>query len=46
MSFGSEIHVFICMGFVLVDLFNEWVYNFYNSGYLNGEDLGGFGFLM
>ena len=46
MSFGSDIHVFICMGFVLVDLFDEWVYNFYNGGYLNGEDLGGFGFLM
>ena len=40
MSFGSEIHVFICMGFVLVELFDEWFYSFYNYGYLNGEDLG------
>ena len=39
MSFGCDIHVFICMGFVLVDLFDEWVYDFYNGGYLNGEDL-------
>ena len=30
MSFGSDIHVFIC----LVDLFDEWVYSFYNGGYL------------
>ena len=36
MSFGSDIHVFIC----LVDLFDEWVYSFYNGGYLSGEDLG------
>ena len=40
MDFGSDIHVFICMGFVLVDLFDEGVYSFYNGGYLNGEDLG------
>ena len=40
MSFGSDIHVFICMGFVLVDLFDEWVYSFYKNGYLSGEDLG------
>ena len=37
MSFESDIHVFICMGFVLVKLFDEWVYNFYNSGYLSGK---------
>ena len=40
MSFGSDIHVFICMGFVLTELFDEWVYSFYNGGYLSGEDLG------
>ena len=39
MSFRSDIHVFICMGFVLVELFDEWVYNFYNGGYLGDEDL-------
>ena len=26
MSFGSDIYVFICMGYVLVELFGEWVY--------------------
>ena len=46
MSFGSDIHVFICMGFVLVELFDEWIYSFYNGSYLSGEDLGEFGFLM
>ena len=40
MSFGSDIHVFICMDFVLVELFDEWVYSFYNGGYLIGEYLG------
>ena len=40
MSFGSDIHVFIYMGLVFVELFNEWVYNFYNGGYLSGENLG------
>ena len=40
MSIGSDIYVFICMGFVLVNLFDEWVYNFYNGGYLSSEDLG------
>ena len=40
MSFGSDIHVFIDMGLVLVELFNEWVYSFYNGGYLSGENLG------
>ena len=34
MSFRSDIHVFICMGFVLVNLFDEWVYGFYNGDYL------------
>ena len=37
MSFGSDIHVFICMRFVLVELFDEWVYSFYNGGYLSDE---------
>ena len=40
MSFESDIYVFIWMDFVLVNLFEEWVYNFYNGGYLSGEDLG------
>ena len=42
MSFGSDILVFIYiyMGFVLVELFDEWVYSFYNGGYIIGEDLG------
>ena len=31
--------MFICMGFVLMDLFDKWVYSFYNGGYLSGEDL-------
>ena len=26
MSIGSDIYVFIWMGFVLVELFDEWVY--------------------
>ena len=39
MSVGSDIHVFICMDFVLMELFDEWVYSFYNGGYLSGEDL-------
>ena len=30
----------------LVDLFDEWVYFFYNGGYLSGENLGCFGFLI
>ena len=34
MSFGSDIHVFICMGFVLVELFDGWAYGFYNGCYL------------
>ena len=46
MSFGSDIHVLICMGFVLVDLFDEWAYSSCNGGYLGGEDLGVFGILM
>ena len=40
MSFGSDIRVFLCMGFVLVELFDKWVYSFYNGDYLSGEDLG------
>ena len=40
MSFGSDIYVFKCIGFVLVDLFDEWVCNFYNSDYLSVENLG------
>ena len=31
---------FICMGFVMVDLFDKRVYSFYNGGSLSGEDLG------
>ena len=27
MSIESDIYVFLCMGFVLVELFDEWVYN-------------------
>ena len=46
MNLGSDIHGFICMGIVLVDLFDEWVYFFYNGGYLSGENLGCFGFLI
>ena len=34
MSFGSDIYVFICMGFVLVELFDEWVYGCVNGCYL------------
>ena len=26
MSIESNIYVFVCMGFVLVELFDEWVY--------------------
>ena len=43
MSFGSDIHVFICIGFALVESFDEWVYDFYNGGYLRliyGGNLG------
>ena len=40
MGFGSDIHVFICIGFVLVDLFDEQVYSFCDGGYLSDEDLG------
>jgi len=40
MSFRSDIYVFICISFVLVDLFNKQVCSFYNSGYLSDEDLG------
>jgi len=39
MSFGSDIHVFVCMSLVLVELFDKWVYSFYNGGN-SGEDLG------
>ena len=34
MKFGSDILVFICMVFVLVDLFDECVYGCINGGYL------------
>ena len=40
LSIGSDIYVFICMGFVLVELFDVWVYSFYNGGYLSGANLG------
>ena len=33
MSIGSDIYVFVCIGFVLVELFDEWVYGF-NDYYL------------
>ena len=29
---------------VLVDVFDVWVYSFYNGGYLSGENLGVFAF--
>ena len=32
MSISSDIYVFLCMSFVLVDLFDEWVYSYYNGG--------------
>lgn len=34
MSIGSDIYVFICMGFVLVELFDEWVHGCINDDYL------------
>ena len=34
MSIGTNIYVFICMGFTLVELFDEWVYGCINGGYL------------
>jgi len=37
MSLGSDIHVFIYKGFVLVELFDVWVYSFYNGGCLSGQ---------
>ena len=40
MSFGSDIHVFVYMSFVLVELFDQWVYSFYNDDCLSGEDFG------
>ena len=40
MSIRNDIYVFLCMCFVLVDFFDEWVYSFYNGGYLSGENLG------
>ena len=46
MSFGSNIHVFICVSFVLVDLFDKWVYSFYNGGYLSGGNLGVLSYIM
>ena len=39
MSFGNDIRVFMYMNFVLMDLFNEWVYNYNNGDYLSSEDL-------
>ena len=32
MSISSDIYVFLCMSFVLVDLFDEWVNSYYNGG--------------
>ena len=34
MSIESNIYVFICMGFVLVELFDEWVRGLVNDYYL------------
>ena len=34
MSIGSDIYVFLCMGFVFVELFDEWVYGCANNDYL------------
>ena len=45
MSFGSDIYVFICMGFVLVELFDEWVYGCANGGYLRFICVGNLGVL-
>ena len=39
MSPEHDIHVRKCMNFVLVKLFDEWVYNFFNDSYQSGEDL-------
>ena len=44
LSFGSDILVIMYMGFVMVDLSDEWVYGFYKwwlSKACYGEDLGG-----
>ena len=43
MSFLGDILVIMCMGFDLVDLFDEWAYDFYKrwlSKVCYGEDLG------
>ena len=34
MSIGSDIYVFLCMGFVLVKLFDEWYIICANDDYL------------
>ena len=34
MSIGSDIYVFVCMGFVLVELFDEWDMVYANDDYL------------
>ena len=39
MSLENDIQLIICMSFVLVKLFDEWVYNFFNDSYQSGEDL-------
>ena len=44
MSPEHNIHVLKCMGFVLVKLFDEWDYNFFNNSYLSGEVLEVFAF--
>ena len=44
MSLKNDIYVFICMGFVMVKLFDKWDYNFFNGSYLSGEDLEVFDF--
>ena len=45
MSFGCDIYVFICMDFVLVELFDEWVYDCANGGYLRSIYVGNLGVL-
>ena len=42
-SFGSDILVIMFMGFVLVDLFGEWLWILYNDSHLrfiHGNELG------
>ena len=45
MSLRSDIYVFICMAFVLVELFDEWVCGCANGGYLRFIYVGNLGVL-